>query len=420
MIIKPYYRPVVRVDESGVAALLRWLNRDEASIRSVRAWFNWGSLLRRFRLRLAAAAIDSVESEDDVGMPKLEAALTTLQTQAENATQVNVLQRTIFRDQIADRTSTIHEALVHLTNCVNGRAQQAVLEEAGTPTASPRMAGRGVHRNNLGLRPDDFALHDVFSGPPILPVSQAAMKRASAAVHTVLTTRARDVKQHPQALRERHLLRQAHLQRVAAIAPFVPVGDVWSTMSLKARRQALAEVVEFALLGTLQHDASLHVPADVVREHAPEPGEPLGPPPEEPAFNPPSTGRVSSFPNRRPLRLSRFDTAPNLRARRRSFGEAPSSGADLHGGAGGAPSSALRPAPPSKSRSFSRRGRTPKLDAQTARLFTPVPAPPSVRTSPLRGSVRSSGVAGAGNGSKAGSEPGYTTPRNAALPPVSR
>ena len=65
LIIKPYCRPVVRVDEAGVSALLRWLHRDEQSMRCVRAWLNWGSLLRRLRFQTAAMAMDTPDSACD-------------------------------------------------------------------------------------------------------------------------------------------------------------------------------------------------------------------------------------------------------------------------------------------------------------------------------------------------------------------
>ena len=198
--------------------------------------------------------MDTPDSACDVGLPKLDAALLALAGTAHNATQVNVVHRTILRDQIADRTATYPRRVtaphqLRERPCATGGHGGSGHPNVFAAHGRPRRAAQQPwpwRRRHCSAR------HVSRSGHCSHAPGGAEARCCGCALGGGHPCQGREAKHHPQQLRERHLLRAAHLQRVAAIALFVPVGDVWSGMSLKGRRQVLAEVVE---VGVAWHGA---------------------------------------------------------------------------------------------------------------------------------------------------------------------
>lgn len=127
---------------------------------SVSCNFNWSRLLRSIKLALT---IHNVSCEGDVECDDaISRAVTSLRTRLFHASQIAMLQSAMFAEQLNERTATFHQALIHLTNCANGRASlstAASVEGSGPdmmdvmtsstfpyPSLLPTSAGRpGIH-----------------------------------------------------------------------------------------------------------------------------------------------------------------------------------------------------------------------------------------------------------------------------------
>jgi hypothetical protein len=153
-----------------------------------RAWLNWAALLQLLRLASTAACI--LLSADDGELPSSRASevVRALAQRAHASRFVTDTRRRVFHSQLEDRSSTFRDALIHLTNCSNGRGKLKSMTalrrlrrggpsphcDAGSQEA-PSLQGPAVRSlaGFLGVRVEDLDRAVVFNGPTLLPLPNA-------------------------------------------------------------------------------------------------------------------------------------------------------------------------------------------------------------------------------------------------------
>jgi hypothetical protein len=87
---------------------------------------NWAGILQLLRLASTAACV--LLSADDGSMPAWRSSdiVKALATRAHAARYLCLTRRGVFTAQLEDRSATFRDALIHLTNCANGRGKLQV------------------------------------------------------------------------------------------------------------------------------------------------------------------------------------------------------------------------------------------------------------------------------------------------------
>ena len=114
---------------------------------------------------MVSEAISTPECVEEAGEQAITTANALLQLKLDEAGDVAELQAALFAEQIADRTAAFHQALIHLTNCANGRAS---ISSGGSGDAKP-------------LNTDDAVVSATFAYPAVLPTPSPSTVHVAAA-----------------------------------------------------------------------------------------------------------------------------------------------------------------------------------------------------------------------------------------------
>ena len=87
---------------------------------------NWTGILHLLRLASSAACVLMSADDGFITPTRCTTVVKSLATRAHAARYLSLTRRKVFATQLEDRSATFRDALIHLTNCANGRGKLQV------------------------------------------------------------------------------------------------------------------------------------------------------------------------------------------------------------------------------------------------------------------------------------------------------